>query len=190
MRREPVEIITAPSAEPITVAKLKARLRLNSPDEDAEVAEFIKSARELFEETTGRAILPTTFHQYADAFPVKLQRGKVLSVSSVTYYDTTETLQTLNGWTLDNVDLVASIYLPESNYPAVSIKRHRPIVVDFIAGWPNVAAVPQNVKEAVTLLAAYYYANREAFDEDNLQEIPLGWCAICDLYNTGLKWGA
>ena len=190
MDREPVETLIAPSAEPITVAKLKARLRLNDASEDDSLAEFITASRELFELTTGRAILPTTFRQFSTAFPVKLQRGKVISVSSVTYYDPTDTLQTLTGWSLDNAAPVASVYLPNATYPALSTKRTRPILVEFVAGWATVGAVPQTIKEAITLLASHYYANREAFRDGSLEELPIGWNAICDQYSTGLTWSA
>jgi uncharacterized phage protein (predicted DNA packaging) len=48
-------------------------------------------------------------------------------------------------------------------------------------GFPE--GVPQAVKLAITLLAAHYYAEREAYSTDNLRAVPGGFLALCRLYS-------
>lgn len=51
------KLIVAPSTEPITVEEARGVLRLDTTAHDTYVASLITSAREFFEETTGRALI-------------------------------------------------------------------------------------------------------------------------------------
>lgn len=193
LRHCPVELLTGPASEPITVAELKANQRLNLGDsEDSELSRYITAARELFEKMAGRAVLPTQFRQHLAELsgPIPLIRGHVLSVQSVTYYDADDELQTLTGWNLDTAEVPAVVYLPDEDYPALSTKRRRPAYVEFTCGWANSGTVPAAVKVAILLMAGHYYRFREALTDAPAKELPYGFRAVCDLFGTGLNWGA
>lgn len=187
----PIEVLTPPAAEPVTLAELKNAIRTNTGTaEDADLTGYLVAAREQFELETGRAVMPTTFRQWLPGLGrITLRRGKVLSLVQVKYYDQADVLQTLTGLELDAAGIPAEVYLQSGAYPATRSTRLRPAYVDFIAGWPNAAAVPLSVKTAIKLLAAHYYANREAYTEGQLVELPRGFTYVCGLWDTGLTKG-
>ena len=184
-----IEVVTEPAGEPVSLDELKGHLRLNSGTaEDAELSVYITSARQQFEfSTDGRIVLPTTFRQHLTTFPdiIRLQRGKVTSVTSVKYYDDDNVEQTLSGYSVDLTGIPALVYDPDLDYPAVSEAMTRPVTVEFVAGWPNVAAVPADVKLAIMLLAGHYYEQRSGFEDANLNEVPMGFQRVCNKYRTG-----
>jgi uncharacterized phiE125 gp8 family phage protein len=185
-----ITILEAPSEEPVTPAELHAHLSLNvdlAAVEDL-LSVYITAAREQFEfETDWRTVLPTTFQQhirYTDE-DVKLYRGNVLSVDAITYYDTDDIPQTLNGWVVDSTGTPAVVSMP-SGWPSFSATRARPFTIEFTAGWATVADVPQSVRLPILLLAGHYYNVREAFSEVSYGEVPMGFKAMCAKWRTGL----
>lgn len=184
-----VQVVTPPSSEPVTAAELAAHLKLNTgTSEYADLAGFITAARELFEQHTGRAVLPTAFRQYLPtlAGPVELLRGPVTAVAEVGYVDAAGDDQELDGWELDAAAIPAVVYVPDGAYPAVSATRRRPAWVDFTAGWANAAAVPKAVATAIKLMAGHWYRFREAYTEVPLRDLPSGFQTIVGTWNTGL----
>src|SRR3954447_26991479 len=92
-------ITVQPSSEPVSVATFKDHARVNTGTaEDTLIAQYITAARLAFEKRTNLAVKPTTFKLSLDAWsnPIYLPRGIVPSVSSVKYYDTGDTLQTMD----------------------------------------------------------------------------------------------
>lgn len=122
-----IEVIAAPSVEPVTDAEAFFALKLTTtPDADvsdepqlAEVQRCIKAAREQCEQITRRAFVPQTLRMTlnphlrrsgerrgllwhmnggaSDWGPVELLRPPIVSVSSVQYYDDDNVLQTVSS---------------------------------------------------------------------------------------------
>lgn len=187
-----IEILTPPSAEPVTAAELAAHLKLNTGTaEYTDLTAFIASARDLFERHTGRAVIATTFRQWLPSWcsEVKLLRGPVTSVEDVSYFDADDDQVELEGWGLDASSLPALLYLPGASWPALSTKRPRPAFVEFVAGWTNAAAVPPLVKTSIKLMAGHWYRFRENYTEVPLKELPSGFQVVVDLFDTGLTRG-
>lgn len=183
--------MTPPASEPVTRAELVAQLRLNNTTGiEAELDRAIVAARELFERQTGRAVLPTVFRQYCDTWQIELQAGPVSALGTVSYYDTSDAIQTLGGFELDNATIPANVYLTSLNYPALSARVRRPVRVEFTAGWSNAAAVPASVKLAILLLSAHFYEQREAYRDSafEMRVVPEGWERVVALHKTGLEW--
>jgi len=183
-----LEVITPPATEPVSVADLKAHLRLNDDSEDALLSGFVTTARILFEEATGRAVVSTQFRQHVPtlAAPVYLMKYPVLTVDAVKYHDGDDNLQTASTHRTDTISVPAQVWFDD--YPTTSATKKPVAYVEFTAGW---ATVPEPVKIAIKLLAGHYYQNREAFIEASLDELPHGFRAVCNLYKTGLvgPWG-
>lgn len=62
-------LIHPPQAEPLTLAEVKAHLRLDGGDEDALLAALIRTAREHLERTTGLCLIRQTRRLYLDRWP-------------------------------------------------------------------------------------------------------------------------
>jgi len=178
-------VTTPPATEPVSVEELKSHLRLNDGSEDALLSGFISTARIMFEEATGRAVVSTVYRQYLPSFNqcFYLMKYPVLGVTNVKYYDQDGTLQTANSSTYhaDTISIPATIRF--NSIPATSSTISPVAYVEFTAGW---ATVPEPVKLAIKLLAGHYYTNREAYTELQLDELPKGFRAVCDIYRTGL----
>lgn len=196
-----VETISGPAVAPVDAAELRARLRLNDPAEDAELAEFLAAAVERFEADAGRPVLPTSYRQDLSAWPsgaIVLGRGGVSSITAVKKYladGSTETLAA-SDWRADLATPPARVYLasvPATLTTSAGIPVSPVGAVEFVAGWPNAAAVPKLVRTALMLLAAHYYENREAFKDSafEMRELPLGWRAVVAKYKLGVSgdWG-
>ena len=185
-----IETITPPATEPVSVAELKDHLHMNHDDEDTQLAQFITSARELFESWTGRAVHPTGFRQHVPYLNsrIYLMRAPVTAITAVKYYDAEDQLQTASGYYTDRISTPASVWF--QSYPVTSPTITPKAFVEFTAGWDE-AAVPEGVKLAIKLLAGHYYDHREAFGTDNLTALPMGFRSVCDQYKTGLigPWG-
>ncbi|AOF89273.1 phage gp6-like head-tail connector family protein [Sinorhizobium sp. RAC02] len=80
-----------PLAEPITLAEVKAHLRLETSDEDALLAALIRAAREHLEGQTGLCLIVRPLRLYLDDWPenkvIQIARGPVQTIETVTVYD-------------------------------------------------------------------------------------------------------
>lgn len=208
-----ITTITPPVSEPVSVATLKASLRLNTSDEDSLLAGYITTARMQFEHLTQRAVFTQTLRQYVQAiahtgaawdvcdpfgignlyprqspYPtLYIMRGDVQSVSSVHYYDAAGSLQTSSTHTTDLIGNPARVYWA-SGLPSITTAQPHVAYCDFVAGWTS---VPADVCTAIQLMASHYYEQRSAYVTDNLKELPHGFASICSKYTLGLSgsWG-
>lgn len=119
----------APTVEPLTVAELKAHLRVTHAQEDDLLASYLSAAREACEAYTRRAFLNQTYRYTLDDFPsaytcgvrvaigerakrfpdrvIELPRPPLISLTAdeshptlgITYYDEDDALQTLSSST-------------------------------------------------------------------------------------------
>lgn len=188
-----LKVTTPPVSEPVTVADLMSFLRLNDDSELSQLNEFITAARQMFEKRTGLTLLPTTYRQYTPTLNVTtyLMTSPIISVESVSYYDSNDELQTLTtGFSADTISTPASVAV--DNLPSLTgTKRTPKAYITFVAGHDDVASVPPDIKIAIKELAAWWYLNREAYSELSYKGIPFGFDGICSLHRTGLlgSWG-
>jgi uncharacterized phiE125 gp8 family phage protein len=86
-------ITTPPTAEPVSVDDVLARLRLTGTYEDRTlIAGHIVTARDMVESATGYSVAPKSYLDTKDGFPlphdaIKLYRPPLVSVESVQYLD-------------------------------------------------------------------------------------------------------
>lgn len=177
-------------SEPVTAQELYDHLQLNCglAAVQTQLEDFITSARLAFEvESDGRIVIPTVYTQHLTEWPdsgvIRLQRGPVQEVASVTYYDEDDTLQELDA-EADLTGTPAIVYTSTFSYPALSTTKVRPVTVEFTAGMDT---VPADIKLAIKLLAAHWYLQREAFSDTEKKEVPMGFARVCDRYKTGLR---
>lgn len=100
----------------------------------------------------------------------------------VDYYDITNTLTTLPGsyYYVDTVSKPGRLGLTYGyQWPATQLRDINGICVTFLAGYGlTVASIPQNVKQAILMLVAHWYKNREAAGVKDDPEIPFSVSAL------------
>lgn len=179
--------ITAPTAEPVSVAEAMVHLRLDMPaagphPEQALIETLIGAARDLVERSTGRALVTQTLEARWDAWEAELliPRAPIQSVTSITYVDDAGTTQTLAeaGYRIDTAGLVPRV-TPAYGLAWPSARAVTgAIAVRFVAGYGAAAAVPAALRAAILLLVSHLYENRNAATDRAMTELPLGVGAL------------
>ncbi|MDO9236001.1 MAG: head-tail connector protein [Aquabacterium sp.] len=175
-----LRLITAPTALAVSVADAKAHLRVDGTDDDTLISAMITAAAELAEQATGRALMPQTWELTLDAFPAALQltRLPAASVASITYADSTGTIQTLpsNLYALDNADdfgFASIVPAYASSWPATRDQINA-VAVRYVAGYADASHVPESIKSWIKLMVGAMYENRAAEEVGNVSH-PLGF---------------
>jgi uncharacterized phiE125 gp8 family phage protein len=158
---------TGPTERVVSAADLRSHSRIDDTSEDNLLNELSDSAQEEAEAYTWRKFLEQTWEQYFDGFadPLFLRYPPLHSsgISSITYTDTNGDTQTLatSVYEAGEVDGIA-VVRRKYNQTWPSTRGHEDVVkVTFICGWDTPADVPDRIKQAVRLHAAWYYRNRE-----------------------------
>lgn len=175
-----VNVKTAPSVEPVTLAEARSHLRLvasgspaSHPDDDF-VESAIQAAREHAENFMRRTIIETEFEWKFDKFPgtskdaLILPRNSVISVSSIGYTDSDGNSQTFSDYTLSTSGFYSFI-VPDYDLPWPTARGHtEDVTITFKAGYaPDSspadyrANVPASIKSAIKLFVGHLYENRE-----------------------------
>lgn len=192
MHTDPIEVVTPAASMPVTLAELKSHLQLNRDDDDTDLTLFLLSAIETFEFETLRPAIATSYRQYTtfpdwSYQPIVLGRGKATAIASIQYTAADGSTVTLAGCRNDLVGPIGKIFSPTAGWPAIDPAAVRPVRVEFTAGWANAAAVPADVKVAIRMLAAHWYANRDAYgDVGTVNETPQGFQRVCNKYRLSM----
>lgn len=172
-----LQLITAPAAEPVTLAEAKLHLRVDTADEDALIGSLIAAARQRAEHELRRSLVTQTWERVLDAFPgaeIELGMGPVQSVTSILYADAAGITQTLasSAYVLDNVREpgwvlpAAGLAWPET---AATVNAVR---VRYVAGYGNAATVPSGIKQWMLLQIGAMYENRESVAMGSVTPMP------------------
>lgn len=191
-------LITAPTEEPVSVAELRAHLR-DPADADSVLTRLIKAAREYVEEATGLALISQTRELTLDAWPgggdglgwwdgvqdgaiigrapryVELPRGPLISITSVQTYDTGNNATTweAGNYFADTGNRPGRLALLDGAVWPVPTRAASGIVIRYVAGWANAAAVPNALALAILQIAAHWYEHRELTAIDAVNKVPM-----------------
>lgn len=191
-------LITAPTEEPVSVAELRAHLR-DPADADSVLTRLIKAAREYVEEATGLALISQTRELTLDAWPgggdglgwwdgvqdgaiigrapryVELPRGPLISITSVKTYDTGNNATTweAGNYFADTGTRPGRLALLDGAVWPVPTRAAAGIVIRYVAGYANAAAVPNALALAILQIAAHWYENRELASLDAVNKVPM-----------------
>lgn len=164
----PLELVTAATAYCITLDEAKVHLRVDGSHEDAEITRLIKTATRFVEREATRQMLATTYDLPVAGFwcgPLKIPRPPLQSVTSVKYYDTSGTEQTLatSYYSVRKPEGMPGWIerLPDQSWPSVD-NREFPVTIRYVAGYASAEAVPMTYQHAILLLIGHWYENREA----------------------------
>ncbi|GAB4525464.1 MAG: head-tail connector protein [Amphiplicatus sp.] len=169
-----LELIIPPAGEPVSLDEAKAHLRVTHGEEDGLIAVYLMAARRAVEARTGLAVLAQTWRLVLDRAPpapLALPRGPVASVSAV------ETVMRDGSASLVPPDLydvetgLGARLAPRGPWPHTD-RLIGGVRIEFAAGWPDAAAVPEEIRHAIRLLAAHFYEHREAVATERAAALP------------------
>jgi uncharacterized phiE125 gp8 family phage protein len=178
-----------PAAEPVTLADAKVHVKALPGDtgEDASLLRpLIATARQYCENVTGRALAAQTIAAYpadwAEA-ALPLPKPPITAVSGVTYYDADGGAHALDAedYALDAVGGRLMIL----RAPEAALRAYNPIEIAYTAGY---STTPFPLRQAMLLLIAHWYVNREAVAVGAVTsaEIDLGVRHLCRQYK--VRW--
>ena len=158
-------VATAPIAEPVSLDEAKAQCAIDSEDFDDQLELLIQAAREMVEADTDLRLMPQTIALRLDEFPreIVIPVAPVSAISSITYIDAAGATQTLSTsvYRSDIYSQPARIALGASQSWPTTDTRPNAVTVTIAAGYANAAAVPAVAKQAILLLVADWWKNRE-----------------------------
>lgn len=168
---------SGPAGEPVSIADVKAQLRIDGTAEDLLLAGLILTARIQIEATLGLALMTQSWRLTLPAWPV----GRILplpirpaiavvGLQSVADTGATTALS-MSGARLDPGPPPVLI-APLHGWPAPATSTDR-VAVDFNAGYgPSATSVPAPLRHSILLLAAHWYEHRDPAEPDIAAAIP------------------
>lgn len=174
-----LKLKTAPTVEPVSLMEAQEHLRLDSDDDAGLVSRLITTAREYCESYQSRAYITQTWYLYLDAWPdyIKVPLPPLQSVTSIKYYDTSNTESTFSAsnYYVDTNSTPGRIVLGYGKtWPSTTLRSANGICVEFVCGYgATPSTVPQSFIQAMLLLIGHWYENREASSEKALIDVPL-----------------
>lgn len=171
-----LHLVTAPTVEPVTLEEARLHRRVDDSADDALITELIAAGRQIFEGETGRQLITATWRLDLDAFPasdrlpVIVPKAPLLTVTSITYLDSSGNSQTWSAseYTVRTYDgpfaRPGMVYpSPDEEYPDTYPVRNA-VSVNFTAGYgADASLVPESVKATIKEMVGDLYEERESF---------------------------
>lgn len=177
--------IGRPEMEPVTLEEMKQHLRVDFNEEDSLISSLISTARELCEDRQGRSYLPQKWRITFDelpSMPLLLPRPPLLAIHRFMIRDNAGKVEEIDpaSITVDTYTEPGRIYV---NYPAhlpenISLSPLSPVIIEYVAGWEKPQDIEEKVKQAIKLLVAYWYENREAASDKLPKQIEFSVAAL------------
>lgn len=176
-------VITAPAEEPLTLAEIKAHLRIDIDTEDDLVSAYLTAARAYYESAIWRALVTQTLGVQMMQWPgqdhIVLRRPPLQSVTSIAYTDSQGNSNTFAASSYNvfaNGD-VGAIWLKDGqSWPSTTLQPGPSILITYVAGYGDAEDVPDLDKQAIRLLTGHFYENREnvvAIQGITIAELPM-----------------
>lgn len=181
-----LQLLTAPTTQPVSlnVAKEHLRIAMDDTDLDTEVVRQVRAATARVEKITQRAVAVQSWRLILDRFP----RGAILvpmpplkSVEAITYTDTSGADHVLDesAYVVNPFGLIGQITPALGKCWPATAAQAMSLRVDFTAGYDS---VPEDVVSAILLIVGHLDQNREAVTTGSLSVVPLGVDALLSPY--------
>tara|TARA_R100000655_G_C2981256_1_gene191849 strand:- start:850 stop:1431 length:582 start_codon:yes stop_codon:yes gene_type:complete len=160
------KVNTPASTAIITTAEAKSHLKVDTSADDTLIDNLVQAATDSAQKFTNRFFINTVIIQYGDIWNdiLVLFKSKVNSIEHIKYYDSDNTLQTLDTaiYLSDMNHQPARIGLsPNKTFPKLA-DRINAVEVKYQVGYGTGAVdVPQGIKQAVLLIVGNWYENRQ-----------------------------
>jgi len=190
-------LLTPPTAEAVTLAELKAHLRVDGDYDDASLGAYLKAAIATLdgaEGKLGRCLIEQEWQLFYDVFPrgpIRIPLGPLRSVSKVEYIDPTSGAYVefaSSNYVVDTASYPGWIS-PVSTWPSPKVTINA-VRITFKAGHGTAAAdVPPPLRAAILLHAGNLYMNRESVVDPAMAPLPHGYDDLIRDYR-GFNFGA
>lgn len=190
-----LSLVTAPTAEPVSVGEAKLHARIDEAADDALVQALIVAAREMCETYTRRAFVTQTWKMFLDAFPdgaeIELPRAPLIGVTHIKTYDDAdaETVFAAAGnYFVDTAARPGRIVLRDAASWPSAARVANAIEIQFAAGYgPQPSDVPGQIRQAILMTVAELYEHRNATVTGTIvQEISTGPAALLSAHRDWL----
>ena len=194
-----IKVVTAWTTSAVSTSTQKSFMRVDFSDDDTLIAELVKASQNVIETYLNRAITTQTLELYLDRLPfyndinypegtftapdmeynsnfIVLPKPPVASVTHVKYFDDSDTEYTYasSNYYVDTISEQARIVLRQGkSWPTVTQTRNaNAYVLKYVAGYGGASDVPEPIVQAIKLLTAHLYENREAVTSLGVNTIP------------------
>jgi len=178
----PLQLVTPPAGEPVSLAEAKQHLRVDGGDDDLLIGSFIIAARQAAETKTGRQLITARWKLVLDAFPgpslmqsstgasfslpghaILLAKCPVQSAVSIEYLDMNGTTQVMpsSDYVLDAACEPARLTPAFGKTWPPTLPQMGAVSVTFDAGYGTASAVPEGLKSWIKLRVGSLYGHRE-----------------------------
>jgi len=178
----PMQLITPPAGEPVSLSEAKAHLRVDFDDEDGLIQALITAARQAAETITSRQFITARWKLVLDSFPgpslmgvaagqtftlpghaLLIHKSPVLNVVTINYLDMAGVVQTMppSSYTVDTACEPARITPVFGQIWPIPLPQIGSVTVTFEAGYGDASAVPEGIKSWIKLRVGSLYAHRE-----------------------------
>lgn len=185
-----LELIDAPATTPITLAEVKAQLRVEHTDDDDILNRLINVAVAFTDVkgALGQAMISQKWGQWIESTPpqkVKLILSPFIALTAVNYYDTDGVLQTdtLSNYQVFGTSTYVTVEPKDGFSWPTTQSRPDAIRLDYTIGYGETTAdVPETLRHALMLIVGHWYDNREQSSFDELSNIPFGFEALLNMH--------
>ena len=178
----PMQLITPPAAEPVSLAEAKLHLRVDFDEDDALIQALISAARQAAEMLTQRQLVTARWRMVLDSFPgsglmgvpagqtftlpghaILIPKSPLQSVVEIRYLDMAGVSQVMPSahYTLDKACEPARITPVFGQIWPVALPQIGAVSVTFDAGYGSAADVPEGLKSWIKLRLGSLSAHRE-----------------------------
>ena len=178
----PMQLITPPAAEPVSLAEAKLHLRVDFDEDDALSQALISAARQAAEMLTQRQLVTARWRMVLDSFPgcglmgvpagqtftlpghaILIPKSPLQSVVEIRYLDMAGVSQVMPSahYTVDKTCEPARITPVFGQIWPVALPQISAVSVTFDAGYGSAADVPEGLKSWIKLRLGSLYAHRE-----------------------------
>ncbi len=177
-----LQLVTAPTEEPVTLVEAKLHLRVDFSDDDLLITALIAAARQAAETLTGRQLVTARWKYILDSFPgpslmgvpagrpftlpghaILIPKAPVQSIVSIDYMDMNRTTQTMPSanYATDLACEPGRITPIFGQIWPINLPEIGAVSVTFDAGYGGAGDVPEGIKSWIKLRVGSLYQNRE-----------------------------
>ena len=162
---------------PVTLDEMKDHLRVTHTDDDQYINALCLAATSWAEKFQNRTYVKRPRVMVLDKFPPAIRPlyPPLISVTSIVYIDLDGVSQTLaaSEYRVDTITepgRITEAY--ECTWPDTRTITNA-VTINYVAGYGTAAAVPDEVKAAIKLMAGHLYEHREAVSEIKMEKVPM-----------------
>ncbi|MFN5254478.1 MAG: head-tail connector protein [Limnohabitans sp.] len=192
----PMQLITPPAGEPVSLAEAKLHLRVDFDEDDGLIQMLISAARQAAETLTNRQFVTARWRLVLDSFPgpslmgvpsgqpfslpghaILIPKSPLQSVVEIRYLDMAGVSQVMPAanYAVDNVCEPARITPVFGQIWPIPLPQIGAVSVTFDVGYGSAASVPEGIKSWIKLRVGSLYAHREevaALSRGRIEALP------------------